>query len=408
MEEYKTYTLDNGLRIVHKPLRSSVAYCGVIVDVGSRDENSTQEGIAHFIEHLLFKGTIKRKATQIINRLEDVGGSLNAYTTKEETVVYAEILKQYTQRAIELVADMLQNAIFPTNEIKKEIEVVKDEILSYQDTPSELIVDEFEEMIMGQHPLSHSILGNIRQLTQIDQVAIDEFYQQHYTLNKMVFFSTGNLDFQKIIQWCEKYFVKNNTYKFISPQRKPIENLYRKEQTISKNTYQVHTLIGGKAYDMNHDKRVEQGFLNNIIGGPNMNSMLNLSLRERNGLVYNVESILQTFTDTGWWGIYFGTDAENQKKSLQLVYRVLEKIKMIKISEYKLNKYKKQLIGQLVIASENQENTILSLAKSYLRYGKQDPLSLLIEDVQQITATQLQEVANELYDTQNLSILKYI
>ncbi len=403
MNNYTTYQLSNGLRIVHQKTSSRVVYFGTIIGVGSRDESDNEQGLAHFLEHLIFKGTKKRKSLQIINRLEDVGGELNAFTTKEYTVLYSIILKEYAQRSVELIADMVQNATFPQDEIDKEIEVIKDEILSYKDSPSELIVDEFEEMIFGSHSLSHNILGTEELLSTFNTEKAKQFYEHHYTFDKMVVFFSGNIAENKLLKWCEKYFnkktTKNNHNKLTPP------NIIQKKCSVKKNTFQTHTIIGGKAYSLYSPQKTTQALLNNIIGGPGMNSLLNLSLREKNGLVYNVESILQPFNDCGWWGIYFATDSTNYKKSRKLVSSILKKMKESTLSNYKLDKYKKQLIGQLVISLENQENSILQLGKDILRYGKQPKIEDVIQQINEIKPETLQEVSNILFANDNISEL---
>ncbi len=400
------YQLENGLRIVHQRNNSRVAYFGAIVGVGSRDENDDEQGLAHFLEHLIFKGTKKRKAVEIIHRLEDVGGELNAFTTKEYTVLYSAVLKQYTQRAIDLIADMVQNATFPQHEIDKEVEVIKDEILSYKDSPSELIVDEFEEMIFGSHSLSHNILGTEKKLDIFDTQKAKQFYERHYTFDKMVVFFSGDIAENKVIKWCERYFdkqtvFKSNEIKLVQPK------ITQRKLSVQKNTFQTHALVGGEAYSLYAPERVQQALLNNIIGGPGMNSLLNLSLREKNGLVYNVESILQPFSDCGWWGVYFATDSIHYKKSRKLVASVLKKVKEVPFSNHKLEKYKKQLIGQLVISLENQENSVLQLGKNILRYGKQQSLEQTIEQINEIKPQELQQIANQLFADDNISELTF-
>ncbi len=406
MNKYNRYRLNSGLRVVHRQTLSPVAYCGVVVNVGSRDENRNEQGLAHFIEHLLFKGTKKRKARQVINRLEDVGGELNAFTTKEETVLYAGILKQYSQRAIELIADMVQNSIFPQNEIDKEREVVKDEILSYKDSPSELIIDEFEEMIFQNSSLAHNILGDEQILNSFNHKEVNDFYQKHYTLDKMVFFFSGNISEKQVVKWCEKYFIKPIPTTFKEKVQKPIDFTVAVKE-MQRNTFQAHTIIGGKAYDFHSNQKTKQALLNNIIGGAGMNSLMNLSLREKHGLTYNVEAVLQTFTDCGWWAIYFATENENYSKSRRLVLNVLEKVKSKPFSNYQLNKYKKQFIGQLVISAENNESSALALGKSILRYGKQKRMEQIIDEINEITPTELQELAHQLFDKKGISELKF-
>ncbi|MBP1637789.1 MAG: peptidase domain protein [Bacteroidetes bacterium] len=406
MISYQTHILPNGLRLVHLPNKSSVSYCGVIVNAGSRDETEEEYGMAHFIEHMLFKGTAKRKSGQIINRLEDVGGELNAYTSKEETVIYAGFLQEYTERAIELISDIVLHSVFPQKEIDKEVEIILDEIRSYKDSPSELIYDDFEEMLYSSNPMSHSVLGNRKNLKRFTTAKTKIFYENHYVLREMVFFSVGMIGFDKIIKWCQRYFqLTHNVY--TSPIRKcpSVQQIQRKE--VKRNTHQVHSLMGARAYNIYHPDRMVLYLLNNILGGTGMNSLLNLSLREKNGLVYTVESDYQAFTDSGWWAVYFGTDPENADKCEKLVRKELLGLCENRIKEQKLKKYQLQLMGQMAISSENMENLALSLGKSYMRYGKFDDIEEIKKKINSITAEQLQRVANEMFNPDNLSVLRY-
>lgn len=404
---YLTHTFSNGLRVVHLPHKSPVSYCGVIVNVGSRDESRDEHGMAHLVEHMLFKGTPKRKSRQIIDRLENIGGELNAYTSKEETVVYAGFLTPYTERAIELIADIVQHSTFPKTELEKEIVIVQDEIESYNDSPSELIFDDFEELMFDHNPMAHNILGTKKSLKSFSAEKLSYFFQKNYTANEIVFFSLGNADFSKIVRWCEKYFA-NDLSMLKRETRLTPEIEVATVKAIKRKTNQVHCLMGARAYDFHHADRLALYVLNNILGGPGMSSLLNLSLRERNGLVYTVESNYQPFTDCGWWAVYFGTDAANAHRCEALVKKEIEKLCHTPLSAQKLNKYKLQLTGQMAIASENKENVALSLGKSLMRYGYFDTLEEVKEKVYAITAEQLQRVANEVFDINNLTVLKYV
>lgn len=406
MENYNTHILDNGLRIIHMKHESPVSYCGVIVDVGSRDEREEEYGMAHFIEHMLFKGTDKRRSAQIINRLEDVGGELNAYTSKEETVVYAGFLNEYSERTIELISDLIQHSTFPQAEIDKEILVIQDEINSYYDSPAELIYDDFEEMLFNSNPMAHNVLGRKENLENFTTQKTKAFYKQFYQPGNMVFFYLGNTDFKKIAKWTDKYFnFKQNASE--NHVREAPKREMNETRVLKKETFQAHCLMGARSYDIQHKDRISLYLLNNILGGPGMNSLLNLSLREKNGLVYNVESTVQTFTDCGWWGIYFGSDPENADRCEKLIRKELVKLCEKKISDIKLKKYKLQLLGQLAIASENKESVALSLGKSFLRYGKYDSNEQVRKNIESITPDKLQEVAKEIFDVEKLTVLKY-
>ncbi len=403
---YQTYTLSNGLRIVFKPDNSAVSYCGLIINTGSRDEEKNEHGMAHFIEHMLFKGTEKRRSSHIINRLENVGGELNAYTSKEETVVYAAVLNEYFERAMELIADITLHSVFPQKEIDKEVVIIVDEIQSYNDSPSELIYDDFEELIFANHPIGHNILGEPELLRGYKTANAFDFVQKHYKPDEMVFLAMGDLNFERLKRWAEKYFQTENADKRILNRQSPL-NYVPTRVEIDKNTHQVHCMIGNRAYDLYHPKRLGMYLLNNILGGPGMNSLLNLSLREKHGLVYNVESSFQPFTDTGMWSVYFGCDVENAKKCEQLVYNELQKLREQLIPDSTLKKYKLQLMGQMAISMEQKENLALSLGKSYLRYGKIESIEEMKQKLDQITSADLKEIASEIFAPEKLSVLKY-
>jgi predicted Zn-dependent peptidase len=403
---YQTHTLSNGLRIIHKPDASAVAYCGIAINTGSRDENEEEQGMAHFIEHMLFKGTEKRRSGHIINRLEHVGGELNAFTSKEETVVYAAVLKEYFERAMELVSDIVIHSVFPQKEIEKEVVIIVDEIQSYNDSPSELIFDDFEELLFDNHSLGHNILGKAELLEKYSTEDAFRFIRKHYKPEEMVFFALGDLNFKQMIRWAEKYLITDNSEKRISDRISPLTYTPTTKEII-KNTHQIHFMLGNRAYNLYHPNRIGLYLLNNILGGPGMNSLLNLSLREKHGLVYNVESSFQPFTDTGMWSVYFGCDPENAVKCEQLVRNELQKLCEQKIPENKLKKFKLQLMGQMAISSENKENLALSIGKSYLRYNKIDELAEIKKLIDAVTAEQLQTIAIEVFNPNQLSVLKY-
>lgn len=404
---YQTYTLPNGLQLIYKPDPTAVAYCGMVINAGSRDEMAHEEGMAHFVEHMLFKGTEKRRSAHIINRLENVGGELNAFTSKEETVVYAIVLNEYLERAVELIADVTLHSVFPQKEINKEVEVILDEIDSYRDSPSELIYDDFEELLFTNHALGHHILGKPELLEKYTTDDAVKFVSRMYQPERMVFFVTGDVSFAKLTRWAEKYFQFDNRTDDNTKRIVPTEYVPVKKEVI-KNTHQVHVAIGNRAYDMYHPDRLGMYLLNNILGGPGMSSMLNFSLREKNGLVYTVDSSYQPFSDTGLWCVYFGCDPDSADRCEQLVYNELRKLRKQKLSDAVLKKYKLQLSGQLAISSENKENMALSLGKSFMRYGKVDDQAAIRKKIEDITAEQLHRIANEVFVPENLTVLKYI
>jgi len=403
---YQTYTLSNGLRIIHKPDSTAVTYCGLVINTGSRDETEQEQGMAHFIEHMLFKGTEKRRSGHIINRLENVGGELNAYTSKEETVVYAIVLNEYFERAMELVFDIAFHSTFPQKEIDKEVVIIVDEIQSYNDSPSELIFDDFEELIFANHPIAHNILGKPEMLEHYSTDDAVRFVRKNYKPEEMVFFVLGDLDFNRLIRMGEKYLKSENFIKESVVRTSPTSYLpVRKE--IDKNTHQVHFMLGNRSYNLYHPNRLGMYLLTNILGGPGMNSLLNLSIREKHGLVYNVESNYQPFTDTGMWSVYFGCDTENATRCEQLVLAELQKLREQPLSDNALRKYKLQLMGQMAISSEQKENFALSLGKSFMRYGKIEDLESVKKRIEAITAEDLQNIAIEMYNPDQLSVLIY-
>ncbi|MGD9993787.1 MAG: M16 family metallopeptidase [Salinivirgaceae bacterium] len=407
MKGYEYYTLANGIRLIHQQSAGKVAHLGIIINTGSRDEAANQHGIAHFIEHVIFKGTHKRKAYHVISRLEDVGGEIDAYTTKEETCIYASFLKEYTSRTMELFADIVFNASFPVKELEKEKEVILDEINSYKDSPAELIFDDFEEQIFDGHPIGRNILGEPTLLNTYKQADLLRFITDNYHTDQMVICSVGDINFNLLKRWAEKYFgtVKANLRK----ERRLVLNGYKAEQkVIKKDTFQAHCITGNRAYSIDHKNRLPLELLNNILGGPGMNSRLNLALRERHGYTYNVESFYNPYSDTGIVGIYFGTEPEKVEKSLKIIKSEIQKLQTTQLGILQLERAKKQMIGQMAIGAENLSGLMLNIGRSYLLFGKVDPLDAVYEKIQQLTAQQLIEVANEVYDYRQLSTLTYI
>ncbi len=404
--DYNQHTLANGLRIIHEPSASQVAYAGFAVDAGTRDERTEEHGMAHFVEHLIFKGTTKRRAWHILNRMENVGGDLNAYTNKEEMVVYASFLSQDIDRAVELMADMVFHSIFPQQEIDKEREVIFDEIQSYEDNPSELIFDDFEDMIFRNHPLGHNILGVPDVLKDFRTEHLADFTRRLYTPSNMVLFVHGNVNFKKIIRMAEHYS-RDLLSEGQSPDRLPPSLYIPENRIIHKDTHQAHVMIGNLGYNAHSDKRTALYLLNNILGGPGMNSRLNVSLRERRGLVYSVESNLTSYTDTGAFCIYFGTDLKDVDTCLKLTYKELKRLRDQKMTSSQLQAAKKQLIGQIGVASDNNENNALNMAKSYLHYNKYESSEVLFQRIGNITSEELLEVSNEMFAEEQLSTLIY-
>ena len=400
-KDYFSHILPNGLRIVHLPSASPVSYCGFAVNAGTRDEEMDEFGLAHFVEHMIFKGTEKRKSWHILNRMENVGGELNAYTTKEETFVYSIFMEEHFRRAFELLSDLVFHSQFPEQEIE-----ILDEINSYEDSPSELIFDEFENLLFDGHALGHNILGDEQSLLGFGSESGKSFMRRFYAPENMVFFSMGRIPFKKIVQMAEST-LSDIAFPMAARNRTAPGELLPVSRQIHKDTHQAHVLIGGRAYSMHDEKRLPLFLLNNLLGGPGMNNRLNVSLREKNGLVYNVESNVTSYTDTGLASIYFGTDPKNKEKAIRLVYKELAKLREVKLTATQLAAAKKQVIGQLGVSGDNREGLFLGLGKSFLHYNRYDTLPEVFAKVEKLTAGEIREVANEIFAPERLFSLIY-
>ena len=458
--KYNTHTLDNGLRIIHLPSDSKVVYCGYQINAGTRDEEPGEEGLAHFCEHVTFKGTERRKAWHILNCLESVGGDLNAYTNKEGTVYYSAILKEHIARAVDLLSDIVFHSVYPQAEIDKEVEVICDEIESYNDSPAELIYDEFENILFKGSSLGHNILGTAEQVRSFTTEDALRFTRKLYRPDNAIFFAYGDIDFKKLVKLVGRALADDDSGKLAeedchanfsgdtgfagardseitqmsqAPQMTQIsgdENSITTEKSVSsvksvgpknypsvgeeitgqtivmqKNTHQAHVMIGTRAYDVNDDRRMPLYLLNNILGGPGMNAKLNLALREHNGLVYTVESTMVAYGDTGTWSIYFGCDEHDIKRCLRLVRKELDRMMEKPLSDSQLKAAKKQIKGQIGVACDNRENFALDFGKSFLHYGWEKNVDCLYEQVEAITSQQIQDVARELFDKDRLITL---
>ena len=437
--KYNTYTLDNGLRIIHLPSDSQVVYCGYQINAGTRNEEPGEEGLAHFCEHVTFKGTERRKAWHILNCLESVGGDLNAYTNKEGTVYYSAILKEHIARAVDLLSDIVFHSVYPQAEIDKEVEVICDEIESYNDSPAELIYDEFENILFKGSPLGHNILGTAEQVRAFKTEDALRFTQKLYRPDNAIFFAYGDIDFKKLVKLLKTLNFEHGTLNFMNSktsetpaaemeagdanhkvqssqfkvQSKEVQSskfnvqskVAGKTIVMQKNTHQAHVMIGTQAYDVNDDRRMPLYLLNNMLGGPGMNAKLNLALREHNGLVYTVESTMVAYGDTGTWSIYFGCDEHDVKRCLRLVRKELDKFMQKPLSDAQLKAAKKQIKGQIGVACDNRENFALDFGKSFLHYGWEKNVDRLYEQVDEITAAQIQAVAQELFDKDRLTTL---
>jgi predicted Zn-dependent peptidase len=404
---YRLHTLSNGLRIAHLPADSPVSYCGFAVQAGARDEAHFPFGLAHFVEHMLFKGTTRRKSWHILNRMENVGGELNAYTTKEETFAYAIFMEEHYARAFDLLADIAFHSQFPPQEVEKETEVIRDEINSYKDSPSELIFDDFENQLFCGHELGHNILGDEQSLSAFTAQAGKAFMRRFYVPQNMLFFSMGRKDFGAIVRLAEQALGGIRQPFTRSPRQAP-QPVAPSGERMKKDTHQAHVLIGTRTCSMFDDNRMPLFLFNNILGGPGMNSRLNIALREKNGLAYNVESNLACYTDTGQAGIYFGTDPKNLDKALRLTHKILASMRDERLSPFQLAAAKKQLSGQLGVSGDNHESRFLGFGKSILHRNRYDSLSELFAKIEQVTASDIQDVANRFFSPSNLSSLIYL
>jgi predicted Zn-dependent peptidase len=388
-----------------------VVYCGYQIAAGTRNEEAGEEGMAHFCEHMTFKGTAKRNALQIINSLEQLGGDLNAFTNKEDTTFYAAISKEHFAKAVDVLTDIVFNSQYPQNEIDKEVEVICDEIESYNDSPAELIYDEFENIIFEGHPLGHNILGKTEQLRTYTTEDALRFTRRHYCPDNAIFFAYGDVDFKRLINSLEfkVYSLEMITPSAIKPKHSSLnpQHSSQNSQLITKDigSHQSHVMLGTRAYDIHHPLRIPLYLLNNILGGPGMNARLNLALRERYGLVYTVESTMVSYSDTGVWSVYFGCDAHDVRKCLRLIRRELDKIMQKPLSASQLRNAKRQLKGQIAIACDNHEQFALDFGKSFLHYGWERDITHLYESIDKVTAEDIQKVANELFATERLTTL---
>ena len=425
---YNTHTLANGLRIIHLPSAQPVVYCGYAVGAGTRDEElGREEGMAHFCEHITFKGTERRSSMQILGHLESVGGDLNAFTNKEETVYHAAVLKENIDRAVDLLTDIVFHSTYPQAEIDKEVEVIVDEIESYNDSPAELVYDLFENAVFGGHPLGHNILGTAEKLRRYTTADALRFTRRYYRPENSVFFAYGDVDFRKLVRLLERANAADAAAESVA-----VVSLPPQQSAISDNsccgggkdtaaallppyvaqhiehhmdTHLAHVMLGTRAYDVHDERRIALYLLNNILGGPGMTARLNVSLRERNALVYTVESMAQSYSDTGLWAVYFGCDPKNVKRCLRLIRRELDKVMQRPLSDAQLRAAKRQIRGQIGIACDSRESFALDFAKSYLHYGWKKDVTALCERIDALTAADLQRVAQDLFAEERLTTL---
>ena len=410
---YNYHTLSNGIRIIFRHNNSIVTHAGVYINVGSRDEVGDEEGVAHFIEHSIFKGTEHRRSYHIRNRIDGVGGELDAFTTKEETCIYSTALSEHLERSLELFADILFHSTFPLNEIENEKDVVVEEINLYKDSPSEIIYDDFEEKIFGSHPLAHNILGSKKNVKHFTPAFLKDFMQRHYTTDRMVISVVGNVEFKRLIRLCEKYFggygSSNSTpvaLKSTDPQPQHPQYCHF-NTTINKRTHQVHLLAGCPAPALFDNSKTAFTLLNNILGGPAMNSRLNVSVREKQGFCYTIESQYVPFSDAGLFYIYAGVDSDAAERSTELILAELAKLREHPITTQQLKAAQMQLIGQMAVNNEMALNEMQSIGKACLNFEHVDTLEEMNRDILSITADDLQNIAQQYLAESQISFLYY-
>jgi predicted Zn-dependent peptidase len=405
--DHQIFTLANGIRIVFKPAKSPITHCCLIINAGSRDEETGHPGLAHFIEHLLFKGTQKRNTNQILNRLEVVGGDLNAYTTKEYTCLQASCLKPHLERSIELLQDIAFFSTFPEEEMEKEKSVILDEISSYEDQPEEAINDDFEAMLFAKHTLGENILGTPESVKNFSKAHVLNFITKNYNTHEIIFAISGAYSPQKVMLLAEKYFG-------IIPQNSHTKNriapsiINKQDKFVKKPINQAHVMLGNQAYSFLDDRKTGLLLLNNLLGGTGMSSRLNLEIREKYGIAYTIESNYSPLSDTGLFAIYFGTDAEKVEKALKITHKELRKLRENKLGLVQLAQAKKKFIGQIALAEENRMGVLISMAKSLLDYQKIDPLKEVFSKITKVTAEEVIEIANDIFAPEKLSSLLFL
>lgn len=407
-----TYAVVDGVRVVCAPLATDVVYCGIAVDGGSRDELENEHGLAHFCEHMSFKGTLHRRAFHILNRMESVGGELNAYTGKEETVFYSVCMRQHVERALDLLADIVLCSTYPEAELRKEVEVVIDEIESYNDAPAELIFDDFDRLVFSDHSLGRNILGDAERLRRYGSNDLRGFVDRLYRRDNLAVFVLGKVEPDRLFAMVERCLrraggkIGNAGLRGVEARR-AVPEYVPKQKTIERGTHQAHVLMGGRAFGRNDVRRPALALLSNILGGPGMNSRLNISLREKRGLVYTVESSVMSFTDSGAWGVYFGCDHADVGRCRRLVLAQLQRLVDSPLSERALSAAKRQIKGQTGVAYDNLESVALSMGKQFLHDGRVRTLEEQLSRFDALSARDLQEAAALLFVPERLTTVVY-
>lgn len=397
MDDIQLHTLPNGIRVVHKQVTTSqIAHLGIMLDIGSRDERPEQQGLAHFWEHMAFKGTERRNSFHILNRLETVGGELNAYTTKEKVCFHASLLKEHYEKALDLLADITFHSVFPEKHLEKERSVIMEEIAMYYDSPEDALADDFDDLVFAGHPLGTNILGTPETLRSFTRDDLQRFIAENLDTERVIFSSVGNLPFKKVVKLAEKYLgevpAKRTSRIRISPN-----GYYPAKEQIARPIVQAHAALGRRAYALSDKRRLPFYMLVNLLGGPGMNSRLNLSVREKHGLVYSIDASYTPYLDTGFVGIYFGTERRQLNRAISLILKELKTLREVPLTANQLHVTKQQLMGQLAMAEEGNQSFMLMMGKSYLDLGRVEPLEELFAQIRAVTAKELQDMANEIF-----------
>ncbi|HOY31341.1 MAG TPA: pitrilysin family protein [Bacteroidales bacterium] len=406
-KEFRFFTLGNGIRVVYKSSNTPVVHLGFFINAGSRDETPPEKGMAHFIEHVIFKGTRKRRSYQIFNCIENLGGELNAYTAKEETCIHCSVLKEHFEKAAELISDVVFNSVFPDKEIEKEKDIIIDEYYYYKDIPEEVILDDFDELVFPRHPLGWNILGEPARVKQFTREDILTFIQKNYIPEKMVISLVGDLDEKKVLKILEKYFEQDSMTVKTSHKRELYKGYKPRKKHYIKKIFQSHCVMGRPAYSVFDKRRTGLVLLNNLLGGPASNARLNMAVREKHGLTYNIESSYSAFYDTGLVRIYVSTENGSMDKTLGLIYNELRKLRENKMSALQLTRVKKQLIGNIALSYESKISEMLSIGKTYLVFDKVDTVAQINSKIEKIGASELLAIANEIFDTGSFSQIIY-
>lgn len=403
---YQTHTLPNGIRLIHKQSQSMVAHCGMAINAGSRDEQENEQGLAHFIEHVIFKGTQRRRTFHILSHMENVGGEINAYTTKEDTCIYASFMSPFYKRWFDLLSDIVFQSVFPPRELDKEKDIIIDEINSYKDSPGEQIFDDFDGVVFKDHPLGRNILGKPALIRRFNRDSIQAFMAGNYLTEEMVVCSVGNIPFPQLIKLAETYL--GHVPRGSRKNRRQAFTGYQPEiKYVKRRNHQAHCVVGNQAYHSTHPLKTTMVLLNNMLGGPGLNSRLNLAVREKHGFCYNIESHYHPFTDSGIFSIYFGTDAGYTEKTLAIIHKELARLRDNNLGILQLKRAKQQLTGQVAISFESNLSEMLSMGKSLLVFNRVDSLEEINQKIEAISSAQLLEAANQVFEPESLSILGF-